>query len=118
MLSREAEAPSALGSGAAAPHVYLDGVERPVIVFLRLARPLAMQSPDGVPVRYLFMLLGPVGRAAEHLDTLLQIVRAAYHARNGVTAKQPTATIRLTRISCMRVRPHIGGLQVIGRNFL
>jgi len=43
---------------------------------------------------------------------------AAYHARNGVTRKQPTATIPLTTTNCLRVRLHICGLQVIGRNFL
>ena len=33
-----------------------------------------------------------------------------------MTAKKLTATIRLTTINCLRVRPYIGGLQVIGRN--
>jgi hypothetical protein len=35
----------------------------------------------------------------------------------GVTSLGPTATIQLTRINCLRVRPHMGGPQVTGRNF-
>jgi hypothetical protein len=43
---------------------------------------------------------------------------AACHAKNRVTAKKPAPTIRLTTITWPRVRPHLGGLQVIGGNFL
>ena len=43
---------------------------------------------------------------------------AAYHAGNDVTTEQPTAIIQLTTIGCLRVRPQICDLQVIGRNFL
>jgi hypothetical protein len=43
---------------------------------------------------------------------------AAYHAGNRETMKQPQAISRLTTIGCLRVRPQLGGLKVIGRNFL
>jgi hypothetical protein len=42
----------------------------------------------------------------------------ACQAEKSVTAGQPKATIRLMTIGCLRVRPQIGGLQVIGRNCL
>ena len=47
-----------------------------------------------------------------------RLAGAANHAPAGVPIEQPTATFRLARINCLRVRPHICGLQVIGRNFL
>jgi hypothetical protein len=43
---------------------------------------------------------------------------AAYHARNGVTAKQPTETKGFARIICQHIRMRICGIQVVGRNFL
>lgn len=75
LLEQERQSPSSLGSGVAVPHAYLDVVERPVVVLVRLAQPFDMNSPDGIPTRFLFVLLGPPSLAAEHLDTLLHIVR-------------------------------------------
>jgi hypothetical protein len=43
---------------------------------------------------------------------------AVNHSGRGVTTKQPTAKIRLTRINCLGVRPQVYGLRVIGSNFL
>ena len=75
LMQREQESSTALGRGVAVPHVYLDVFEKPVIVFVRLAKPLNLGAPDGVPTRFVFVLLGPLGREAEHLDSLMHIVR-------------------------------------------
>ena len=75
LVAREPEAPTALGQGIAVPHAYAEFITQPVVVFVRLARPLNLGAPDDVPTRFLFVLLGPPGREAEHLDTLAQIVR-------------------------------------------
>ena len=75
LLAREDAAASAIGRAVAIPHVYLDFFTEPVIVFVRLDRPLNLGAPDGIPTRFLFVLLGPTGRAAEHLDTLTQVAR-------------------------------------------
>ena len=47
----------------------------PVIVFIRLKHPLNLGAPDGIPTRFLFVLLGPKEAAAEHLETLTNIAR-------------------------------------------
>ena len=75
LLAREEQVATAIGQAVAIPHVYLDFFTEPVIVFVRLAKPLNLGAPDGIPTRFLFVLLGPQGRAAEHLDTLTAIAR-------------------------------------------
>lgn len=75
LLEREERSATAIGSAVAVPHVYLDFFSAPVIVFVRLSRPINLGAPDGVPTRFVFVLLGPEDRAAEHLDTLMNIAR-------------------------------------------
>jgi mannitol/fructose-specific phosphotransferase system IIA component (Ntr-type) len=75
LYAREQKAPTGIGRGVAIPHAYLEAVPRPVVLFIRLARPLEQTTRDGVPLRFFFILLGPPGGAGEHLDTLMHIVR-------------------------------------------
>jgi mannitol/fructose-specific phosphotransferase system IIA component (Ntr-type) len=75
LVEHERTAPTAFGNATAVPHVYYDGMKDALIVFVRLAHPLNLGAPDGVPTRFIYVLLGPVRRAAEHLDTLAAIAR-------------------------------------------
>ncbi len=75
LLAREEQTSSALGREIAVPHVYLDELPEPLIVFVRLTRPINMGAPDGTPTRFIFMLLGPKSATARHLDTLANIAR-------------------------------------------
>jgi mannitol/fructose-specific phosphotransferase system IIA component (Ntr-type) len=75
LLKREQETPTTIGRAAAIPHAYLDVLTEPLIVFVRLTHPINVSAPDGIPIRFLFLLLGPPGAAAEHLDTLANIAR-------------------------------------------
>ncbi|GJM24234.1 MAG: hypothetical protein DHS20C16_06490 [Phycisphaerae bacterium] len=75
LLQRESSASTAIGRGVAVPHAYLDTLTEPVIVFLRLAHPLNFGAPDGIPTRFVFVLIGPKGAAEVHLDTLATIAR-------------------------------------------
>ena len=75
LLEREQKVTTAIGNATAVPHAYLDFLERPVIVFVRLAKPLNLGAPDGIPTRFFFVMLGPTGRAAEHLDSLMHVAR-------------------------------------------
>ncbi|MCH9655331.1 MAG: PTS sugar transporter subunit IIA [Planctomycetes bacterium] len=75
LLRRETEAPTTIGHASAIPHAYLDVLTEPLIIFVRLAHPVNAGAPDGIPVQFLFVLLGPPGAAAEHLDTLASIAR-------------------------------------------
>ncbi len=77
LLEREAQVPTAIGNGVAIPHAYLDAFAEPVVVFVRLKHPLNLGAPDGVPTRFLFVLMGPNESASQHLDTLTSIARLA-----------------------------------------
>jgi mannitol/fructose-specific phosphotransferase system IIA component (Ntr-type) len=75
LLARERQASTALGHSVAVPHAYLDAIDEPVILLMRLARPLNLGAPDGISTRFVFVLLGPPDHAAEHLDSLAAIAR-------------------------------------------
>ena len=75
LLAREQATPSALGREVAVPHVYLDVLPEPLIVFVRLARPINMGAPDGTPTRFVFFLLGPTSATTQHLEALASIAR-------------------------------------------
>lgn len=73
--AREAQVSTAIGNAVAVPHTYSDAIREPVIVFVRLEHPLNLGAPDGIPTRFVFVLLGPTGAAAQHLDALADIAR-------------------------------------------
>ncbi len=75
LLDRERVVSTAIGNAVAVPHAYLDALTEPLTVFVRLARPINLGAPDGVPTHFVFVLLGPTGATAEHLDTLATIAR-------------------------------------------
>lgn len=74
-LERERVAPTAIGHGCAIPHFYSEAFDEPRMVFVRLKHPLNLGAPDGVATRFIFMLVGPEGSAARHLDMLATIAR-------------------------------------------
>ena len=59
---------TAIGNAVAVPHAYLDAIREPVIVFVRLAHAVNLGALDGVPTRFVCVLLGPMGATAQHLD--------------------------------------------------
>ena len=75
LLAREEQVSTAIGNAVAIPHAYLDAVRELVVVFVRLAHPLNLGAPDGIPTRFVFVMLGPTGAAAQHLDVLADIAR-------------------------------------------
>lgn len=91
---REQQIPTAIGNAVAVPHAYTDDLVEPTVVFVRLARPLNLGAPDGIRTRFVFLLLGPLDRAAEHLDTLANIARLMsddefrYEARQARTGQE------------------------------
>ena len=74
-IERERIVSTAIGNSVAVPHCYLDVLTDPQIVFVRLKHAINLRAPDGIQTRFFFFLLGPTGRAAEHLDTLAMIAR-------------------------------------------
>jgi mannitol/fructose-specific phosphotransferase system IIA component (Ntr-type) len=75
LISREERFSTAIGQSVAVPHAYLPELTEQVVVLVRLKHPLNLGAPDGIPTRFLYVLLGPPDNAAEHLDTLTEIAR-------------------------------------------
>ena len=77
LREREEKVSTAIGHAVAVPHVYLEVVPEPVVLFVRLSHGVNLGAPDGIPTRFVFFLLGPPAAASEHLDTLASIARLA-----------------------------------------
>ena len=72
---RERLGSTGFGRGVAIPHARIDGLARPVAVFLRLEAPVAFDAADGMPVDLVFGLLSPEQAGAAHLHALAAISR-------------------------------------------
>ncbi len=100
LWERETKLSSAVGRGIAIPHARLPGLTRPLIAFARLAHPLSFQSPDGVPVRLVFLVLSPSGYPVVQLKLLSRIAALAMNEnlrKRLLTARTPDAVIEILR---------------------
>jgi len=70
ILERRRTMPVAVGAGMAIPHAYWDGIDHSICVLGVVPKGLAVDTPDGEPVRLIFLVISPAGRAAEHLEAL------------------------------------------------
>ncbi|RMH37510.1 MAG: hypothetical protein D6689_20960 [Deltaproteobacteria bacterium] len=73
ILAREEAMPTAIGAGAAVPHVYDDHCPQSMCFVANVAGGLDWHGPDGEPVRLVFLVVSPAGQAAEHLRSLAAI---------------------------------------------
>jgi PTS system nitrogen regulatory IIA component len=76
LLEREALGSTGLGSGVAAPHARLNGLQSVRGIFLRLETPVAYEAMDDRPVDLVFALFAPPRAGAEHLRALAAVSRA------------------------------------------
>lgn len=72
---QEALAASVIGHSLAVPHVYMDDISQPIMAIARLKHGINAGAPDGAPIQFVFLLLGPTGATVEHLDSLAAIAR-------------------------------------------
>ena len=75
ILKREAVGSTGFGRAIAIPHARIEGINRPVAVFFRLAAPVEFAAADGMPVRFIFGLLSPENSGSAHLHALASISR-------------------------------------------
>jgi len=75
VLARERLASTAIGAGVACAHAAVDFVERPLVAFARLERPLDLGAPDDQPTDLIFLLVGRPGQERDHLLALAQVAR-------------------------------------------
>ncbi|MDZ7316562.1 MAG: cation:proton antiporter [candidate division KSB1 bacterium] len=81
-MAREWEYGTAIGNGVAVPHVRIDGLRNPLLAFGRSPDGIDWDTPDGIPVRYVFLLVTPTATADLHVQILGAIARAMSSAEN------------------------------------
>ena len=73
LFAREKLGSTGLGRGIAIPHGRIKGLKHASGAFLRLVTPVSFDSPDGVPVSLLFVLLVPEQATEQHLQILSEL---------------------------------------------
>jgi PTS system nitrogen regulatory IIA component len=82
VLEREQLGSTGVGHGVAIPHVRIDAVNMPLVVFGRSARPIEFAAMDQEPCSLFFLVLGPTRSDAQepYLQAMAKISRLM---RNG-----------------------------------
>lgn len=75
LFARERLGSTALGQGVAVPHGRVKSLEQAIAAFIRLARPVNFDAPDGQPVIMLLCLLVPKNATQQHLDILAELAQ-------------------------------------------
>lgn len=75
LRKREKKSTMSIGHSLAVPHTYMDCIAEPIIAIGRLKHGINVGAPDGLPVQFVFLLLGPTGATADHLDSLANVAR-------------------------------------------
>ena len=75
LSAREKLGSTGLGQGIAIPHGRLKGLTEARGAFVRLATPIAFDSPDGKPVSQVFVLLVPEHATDRHLQLLSELAQ-------------------------------------------
>lgn len=72
---RERLGSTGFGGGVAIPHGKVDGLDRVVGLFAKLAQPIEFAAIDDMPVDLVFLLLSPPEAGADHLKALARVSR-------------------------------------------
>jgi PTS system nitrogen regulatory IIA component len=73
---REQAGSTALGEGFAIPHARIDGIARPLTLFMRTKLAIAFNAPDGKPVSRLLVIVVPTdGAKDDHLQLLALVAQ-------------------------------------------
>lgn len=75
LIERERLGPTGFGGGTAIPHCKVSGIDAPVAVFARLAKPVNYDAVDDEPVDLVCALVSPAQDGASHLRALAEISR-------------------------------------------
>ena len=96
LFAREKLGSTGLGQGIAIPHGRIKGLKEAVGGFLRLAVPVQFDSPDGMPVSLIFVLLVPEAATELHLQILSELAQAFSDRsfREKLTKAQDPAEVR------------------------
>ena len=75
LIERERLGSTGFGRGVAIPHARFPDIRRPIAAFAKLARPVAFEAADGMPVDLVFGLLSPDNSGVTHLHALAAVSR-------------------------------------------
>jgi PTS system nitrogen regulatory IIA component len=75
LSERERLGSTGFGGGVAIPHGKIDGLEKVVGLFARLAQPIDFNAIDDLPVDLVFLLLSPPDAGVDHLKALARVSR-------------------------------------------
>ncbi|PTQ13613.1 PTS lactose transporter subunit IIC [Sphingomonas oleivorans] len=75
LVERERLGSTGFGGGVAIPHGKVEGLDRVIGLFARLAQPIDFQAIDDMPVDLVFLLLSPPDAGVEHLKALARVSR-------------------------------------------
>ncbi len=100
--ARESECATALGSGVAVPHAVLPGTA-PLAAMVTFGQPMAMATPDGLPVRVLVVLVDEPGSLS-----LCRLGHVARLARRGLADRVGSQTTAAGVFSVLRSLEAIG----------
>lgn len=76
-VARERQGTTALGSGMAIPHVFVEHVPSAHLVVARSRTGVPMRAPDGKPIRLFFCIVACESARSEYLHMLKTIARVA-----------------------------------------
>ncbi|HHQ48238.1 MAG TPA: PTS sugar transporter subunit IIA [Acidobacteria bacterium] len=75
LMEREKLGSTGVGDGFAIPHCKLPGISEIIVAVIRFNEGVEFHSPDGKPVRLMFVVISPPDQPAAHLQVLSQIAR-------------------------------------------
>lgn len=73
VLAREKESTTAVGEGVAIPHCKSDSVKAPCLAAMTLPSGVDYDSPDGEPVKVIFLIAAPNSKENVHVDVLSKL---------------------------------------------
>lgn len=64
-----------VGNSIAAPHITSEYFDKTRLLVIRLKKGVNLDAPDGIPIKYFFIMLGPPEDSEFHLKTILAITQ-------------------------------------------
>ncbi len=100
---RELVGSTALGCGVAIPHARIDGIERPLTLFVRPRWAIDFAAPDGKPVSSILVIMVPSdGDTDDHLQLLALVAQSfsdpAFRSR--IAGSNDIANVRCAFAEC------------------
>lgn len=115
VLRREAQGGTCVGGGLAIPHAKSAAVRAPALAALTLDPPLACETPDGAPVRLLFLIAAPEQANDLHVKVLAELAALLMDRDLCAQLRKSTSPEEFCRQIAQQERPAPSGQEQPGR---